>query len=93
VSRPFPSWNRSILTEIYLCHACSHPEVEGGNARVGSCGQEHSLADYCNEPAVRRALHVPSLAQIGPCVAHPPRPPDHLRAMLIWAPGRSDPAE
>eukprot|EP01047_Picozoa_sp_COSAG01_P037777 COSAG01_NODE_3025_length_6708_cov_3.364352_4_plen_152_part_00 len=24
VSRPFPSWNnRSILTEIYLCHACS----------------------------------------------------------------------
>jgi hypothetical protein len=24
VSRPFPSWNRSILTEIYLCHACSY---------------------------------------------------------------------
>eukprot|EP01047_Picozoa_sp_COSAG01_P021962 COSAG01_NODE_1290_length_10882_cov_25.926922_10_plen_63_part_00 len=24
VRRPFPSWNRSILTEIYLCHACSH---------------------------------------------------------------------
>jgi hypothetical protein len=23
VSRPFPSWNRSILTEIDLCHACS----------------------------------------------------------------------
>jgi hypothetical protein len=23
VSRPFPSWNRSILTEIYLCHAWS----------------------------------------------------------------------
>jgi serine/threonine protein kinase len=23
VSRPFPSWNRSTLTEIYLCHACS----------------------------------------------------------------------
>jgi hypothetical protein len=23
VSRPFPSWNRFILTEIYLCHACS----------------------------------------------------------------------
>eukprot|EP01049_Picozoa_sp_SAG25_P019030 SAG25_NODE_5774_length_622_cov_0.984704_2_plen_111_part_00 len=23
VSRPFPSWNPSILTEIYLCHACS----------------------------------------------------------------------
>jgi|EP01047_Picozoa_sp_COSAG01_P005438 hypothetical protein len=29
----FPSWNRSILTEIYLCHACSyHHEIEDGNA-------------------------------------------------------------
>jgi hypothetical protein len=28
VSRPFPSWNRSILTEMYLCHACSYPELE-----------------------------------------------------------------
>jgi hypothetical protein len=27
VGGPFPSWNRSILTEIYLCHACSCPEV------------------------------------------------------------------
>eukprot|EP01047_Picozoa_sp_COSAG01_P005143 COSAG01_NODE_173_length_23099_cov_37.564783_15_plen_108_part_00 len=27
VSRPFPSWNRSILTEIYLCHACSCQEM------------------------------------------------------------------
>jgi hypothetical protein len=24
VSRAFPSWNRSILTEIYLCRACSY---------------------------------------------------------------------
>jgi hypothetical protein len=32
VSRAFPSWDRSILTEIYLCHACSyHHEVEDGN--------------------------------------------------------------
>eukprot|EP01047_Picozoa_sp_COSAG01_P032097 COSAG01_NODE_2306_length_7946_cov_4.903148_1_plen_218_part_00 len=23
VSRAFPSWNRSILTEVHLCHACS----------------------------------------------------------------------
>jgi hypothetical protein len=23
----FPSWNRSILTEIYLCHACSCQEI------------------------------------------------------------------
>jgi hypothetical protein len=26
VSRPIPSWNRSILTEISLCHACSCQE-------------------------------------------------------------------
>jgi hypothetical protein len=26
-SAPFPSWNRSILTEIYLCHACSYHEI------------------------------------------------------------------
>jgi hypothetical protein len=27
VRRAFPSWNRSILTEIYLCHACSCHEI------------------------------------------------------------------
>jgi hypothetical protein len=36
VSRAFPSQNRSILTEIYLCHACSHHEIEDGNARTGT---------------------------------------------------------
>eukprot|EP01049_Picozoa_sp_SAG25_P017106 SAG25_NODE_4256_length_854_cov_1.287417_3_plen_35_part_01 len=35
MSRAFPSWKRSILTEIYLCHACSYHETEGGNARPG----------------------------------------------------------
>jgi hypothetical protein len=35
VSWAFPSWHRSILTEIYLCHACSYHEVEDGNARLG----------------------------------------------------------
>eukprot|EP01049_Picozoa_sp_SAG25_P003024 SAG25_NODE_165_length_13094_cov_31.386149_12_plen_337_part_00 len=35
VSRAFPSWKRSILTEIYLCHACSYQEIEDGNARAG----------------------------------------------------------
>jgi hypothetical protein len=37
VSRAFPSWKRFILTEIYLCHACSHREIEDGNARAGPC--------------------------------------------------------
>jgi hypothetical protein len=27
VSRPFSSWMRSILAEIYLCHACSAHEI------------------------------------------------------------------
>jgi ATPase subunit of ABC transporter with duplicated ATPase domains len=27
VSQPFSSWQRSILTEIYLCHACSCQEI------------------------------------------------------------------
>jgi hypothetical protein len=36
VSRAFPSAARSILTEIYLCHACSYHEVEDGNARTGT---------------------------------------------------------
>jgi hypothetical protein len=35
VSRPFPSWNRSILTEIYLCHACSCQEI----VRTETAGQ------------------------------------------------------
>jgi cytoskeleton-associated protein 5 len=34
VTRAFPSWNRSILTEFYLCHACSYHEIENGNARL-----------------------------------------------------------
>jgi hypothetical protein len=35
VSRAFPSCTRPILTEIYLCHACSCQEIEDGNARAG----------------------------------------------------------
>jgi hypothetical protein len=38
VSRAFPSWKQSMLTEIYLCHACSCHEVEDGNARAGDSG-------------------------------------------------------
>eukprot|EP01049_Picozoa_sp_SAG25_P009583 SAG25_NODE_962_length_4542_cov_45.139545_3_plen_123_part_00 len=36
LSRPFPSWNRSILTEIYICHACSYHEINDGNGRAGA---------------------------------------------------------
>jgi hypothetical protein len=36
VSRPFPSWNRSISTEIYLCHACSYHDI----LRTDTAGQD-----------------------------------------------------
>jgi hypothetical protein len=39
VSQPFPSWNRSILTEIYLSHACSCQEV----LRAETAGQVSAL--------------------------------------------------
>eukprot|EP01049_Picozoa_sp_SAG25_P001510 SAG25_NODE_68_length_17436_cov_79.923055_9_plen_136_part_00 len=45
VSRAFPSFLRSLLTDIYLRHACSCPEVENGNeiedgnAWTGGCGR------------------------------------------------------
>jgi hypothetical protein len=40
VGRAFPSWNRSILTEIYLCHACSYQEI----LRMQTPGQAEQLA-------------------------------------------------
>jgi hypothetical protein len=36
-ARAFPSLTRSILTDIYLCHACSCHEIEDGNARGRGC--------------------------------------------------------
>ena len=35
-SAPSPSRNRSILTEICLCHACSDHEIEDGNGAAGA---------------------------------------------------------
>jgi hypothetical protein len=35
VSQAFPCYTLCISTEIYLCHACSHHEIEDGNARAG----------------------------------------------------------
>eukprot|EP01047_Picozoa_sp_COSAG01_P051262 COSAG01_NODE_5269_length_4369_cov_15.316159_2_plen_641_part_00 len=35
VGGPFSSWSRFILTEIYLCHACSDHEIEDGNGAPG----------------------------------------------------------
>ena len=35
MSGAFPSRTRSILTEIYLCHACSCHEIEDRNVWTG----------------------------------------------------------
>jgi hypothetical protein len=51
-SAPFPSWNRSILTDIYLCHACSYHEIEDGNGAPGGGGLP-SYAPVHREPASR----------------------------------------
>jgi hypothetical protein len=64
VSRAFPSWDRSILTEIYLCHACSYHEVEDGNARTGVLAQRGGAP-------LRAGLH----AHLAALLAHPPRLP------------------
>jgi hypothetical protein len=44
VSRPFPSWTRSILTEIYRCHPCScHTEILRILMMMGTPGQAAPL--------------------------------------------------
>jgi hypothetical protein len=41
VSRPFPSWDRSILTEIYLCHASCCQEILRGAETAGQAEDQH----------------------------------------------------
>jgi hypothetical protein len=57
VSRAFPYWKRSILAEIYLCHACSCHEISrmktpgqaaairGGALNPGACRDKSSADD------------------------------------------------
>eukprot|EP01047_Picozoa_sp_COSAG01_P019775 COSAG01_NODE_1110_length_11657_cov_5.360616_9_plen_165_part_00 len=46
MSRAFPSWKRSILTDIYLCHACSYHEIEDGNARADAYYIRYAIDMY-----------------------------------------------
>jgi hypothetical protein len=48
VSRPFPSWDRSILTEIYLCHACSCQEIFRTETAEQAAAKGHTVL-YCQE--------------------------------------------
>jgi hypothetical protein len=45
VSRPFPSWNRVILTEIYLCHSCSCQEILRTETAGQACSYSEELED------------------------------------------------
>jgi carboxylesterase type B len=71
VSRPFPSWNRSILTEIYLCHACSCQKI----LRTETAGQVQAVR---LRRAVRStaapAIFLPStiLSCMASCHSHDP---------------------
>eukprot|EP01047_Picozoa_sp_COSAG01_P020180 COSAG01_NODE_1142_length_11533_cov_9.907381_11_plen_143_part_00 len=68
VSRPFPSWNRFILTEISLCHACScqerlRTETAGqgelpGPAQARLCFALPALVQHCLCFACERAAIV-----------------------------------
>eukprot|EP01047_Picozoa_sp_COSAG01_P014628 COSAG01_NODE_716_length_14085_cov_18.724010_7_plen_345_part_00 len=56
MSRPFPSWIRSILTEIYLCHACSCQDI----LRTETAGQDVDLDrrwDHAHPAGRRAAVH------------------------------------
>eukprot|EP01047_Picozoa_sp_COSAG01_P009789 COSAG01_NODE_405_length_17466_cov_554.403697_21_plen_61_part_00 len=46
MSRPFSSWNRPVLTEICLCHACSCQEI----LRVEMAGQGKQQQEQEAEP-------------------------------------------
>jgi hypothetical protein len=48
VSRAFPSWTRSILTEIHLCHACSDQDLR--METPGQANATRTQADYCPQP-------------------------------------------
>jgi hypothetical protein len=78
VSRAFPSWKRSILTEIYLCHACSYQlrtyqlrtETPGQAAGVRlSAGAADCRADFAADSRRprrhRQACHAEEVAGPG----------------------------
>jgi hypothetical protein len=76
----FPSWNRSILTEIYLCHARSCHEIEDGNNARPGAGRPQGGATSGPDP--RRGLHRRPLAQ-----RPSGQPPQALRAFARRRPG------
>jgi hypothetical protein len=87
VSRAFPSWNRSILTEIYPCHARScHTKCEISKLRVETPGQAEAEA-ACRAAGysglLQRALDVKLRLprQQAPVPDTPPRTTVHMTGL------------
>jgi UDP-glucose 6-dehydrogenase len=59
VSGAFPSFMRPVLTEMYLCHACSCPEIEDGNAPAGRQRGTRPGAGGADRAGGGGALHLP----------------------------------
>eukprot|EP01047_Picozoa_sp_COSAG01_P052757 COSAG01_NODE_5582_length_4168_cov_2.695257_1_plen_382_part_00 len=93
VSRPFSSWDRSILTEIYLCHACSCQEILRAETagKVALLGRASPRAPW----TVLLNTTVTPNAQTGTSVLSgwPPQH-GHVRYFRfeIWSRGKSDPS-
>ena len=58
---------RSVLTEIYVCHACSCHEIEDGNARAGVL-----LATWEHGAGVLTAAQARGVGQAAAAAAVPP---------------------
>eukprot|EP01047_Picozoa_sp_COSAG01_P010346 COSAG01_NODE_435_length_17065_cov_46.870977_14_plen_427_part_00 len=73
MSAAFPSFTRTVFTEIHLCYDCSCQEFQGGNALAGhthKCslikGGTKDIADPCNR--VRKNLRVAASCGVLPVV-------------------------
>jgi hypothetical protein len=81
VSWSFSSWNRSILAEIYLCHACSRQEI----LRTKTAGQAPLHTARCAEVAaalVRLGADVHARAEFGCTPLHRARDAGTVAALL-----------
>jgi hypothetical protein len=68
VSRAFPSWKRSILAEIYLCHACSYHEIIEDMGTPGQALEQLGRALLAADPARTGGLAEGQLRRI--CAQH-----------------------
>jgi hypothetical protein len=87
VSRAFPSWTRSMLTEIYLCHACSCHKIEDGNGRAGGASESRPDAAGAEAPppqggGVVRGLCLPRAHLLGISIESSSHGAGRLRSAL-----------